>query len=386
MNCSQNRKILYVATVVKTHIMEFHIPYLKMLKEMGWETAVAARNDYENPADCMIPYCDAYYDIPFERSPLKVSNIEAYKKLKRVINEGEYDIIHCHTPVGAMLARLAAKEARKRGVKVIYTAHGFHFYKGAPLVNWIVYYPVEKFLARKTDVLITITNEDYQRAQSFKAGMVKYIPGIGVNLEKFQRRNSDRRLSLRYELGIPEKATVFLSVGEVNANKNHKVAIQALQSFSDAWYIICGRGPLIDEYRELAEKLGVSERVILTGYRTDVLDFYSIADIFVFPSYREGLPVALMEAMAIGLVCVASRNRGTDDLLKESRLLFNAEKTNELIEKLNIALNSDCADEIQRNSKHLKTFDINNTLSLVQEIYLEAVNNNFNGKLSRKNK
>lgn len=366
-------RILYVATVVKTHIMEFHIPYLKMLKEMGWETAVAARNDYDDPAECVIPYCDTYYDIPFERNPFKPGNIKAYKELKKVIDEGEYDIIHCHTPVGAMLTRLAAGDARKKGSKVFYTAHGFHFYKGASLVNWLLFYPGERLLARKTDVLITITKEDYRRAQAFKAGAVKYIPGIGVDLNRFKKGSKEETVALRTELGIPTNATVFLSVGEVNTNKNHRTVIQALPSFPDAWYVLCGRGPLIDEHRKLAESLGVSDRVIMTGYRTDVVDFYSMADIFVFPSFREGLPVALMEAMATGLICVASRNRGTDDLLEGSRLLFAAGNTSELIEKLKLALSSDCSEEIQRNTEHLKAFDINNTLSLVQAFYLEAI-------------
>ena len=154
------KKVLYVATVVKNHIMEFHIPYLKMLKEMGWETAVAARNDYENPSECVIPFCDIYYDIPFERNPFRLGNIKAYKELKMVIDEGNYDIIHCHTPVGALLTRLAAENARKRGTKVFYTAHGFHFYKGAPLINWLLFYPAERLLAHMTDVLITINKED----------------------------------------------------------------------------------------------------------------------------------------------------------------------------------------------------------------------------------
>ena len=366
-------KVLYVATVVKTHIMEFHIPYLKMLKKMGWETAVAARNDYDDPADCVIPYCDTYYNIPFERNPFKPGNIKAYRQLKKVIDEGNYDIIHCHTPVGAMLTRLAAGDARKKGSKVFYTAHGFHFYKGASLINWLLFYPGERILARKTDVLITITHEDYKRAQSFKAGAVKYIPGIGVDLDRFKKGSPEKAAALRAELGIPQEAVVFLSVGEVNANKNHKVVIQALPSFPDAWYVLCGRGPLIDEHRKLAEDLGVSDRVIMPGYRTDVVDFYSMADIFVFPSFREGLPVALMEAMAIGLVCVASRNRGTDDLLDGSRYLFDAGNPTELVEKLKLALGTDCSDEVQRDTDHLKSFDIKNTLKLVQAFYLEAV-------------
>ena len=366
-------KVLYVATVVKTHIMEFHVPYLKMLKEMGWETAVAARNDYDNPAECVIHYCDTYYDIPFERNPFKLGNLKAYKELKRVIDDGNYDIIHCHTPVGAMLTRLAAGDARKKGSKVFYTAHGFHFYKGASLINWLLFYPGEKLLARKTDVLITITHEDYKRAQAFKSEAVKYIPGIGVDLRRFKKGSPESTAVLRAELGIPSDAIVFLSVGEVNKNKNHKVAIQALTSFPDCWYVLCGRGPLIDEYRKLAESLGVSDRVIMTGYRTDVVDFYNMADIFVFPSFREGLPVALMEAMATGLICVASRNRGTDDLLEESRLLFDAENRAELVEKLKLALSSDCSYEVQRNTEHLKVFDINNTLRLVQSFYQDAV-------------
>lgn len=177
------KKVLFVATVVKTHIMEFHIPYLKMFKEMGWETAVAAKNDYEVPEDCVIPYCDTYYNIQFERNPMALGNIKAYKCLKKVIDEGEYDIIHCHTPVGAMMTRLAAKQARKKGTKVLYTAHGFHFFKGASAVNWLVYYPVEKWLSRYTDVLITINKEDYARAQTFKAGKVCYVPGVGIILK-----------------------------------------------------------------------------------------------------------------------------------------------------------------------------------------------------------
>lgn len=566
-------KILYVATVVKTHIMEFHIPYLKMLKEMGWETAVAAKNDYDDPADCVIPYCDTYYDIPFERNPLKAGNLKAYKKLKKVIDDGGYDIIHCHTPVGAMLTRLAARQARTNGTKVLYTAHGFHFYKGAPAINWLLYYPVEKRLSRYTDVLITINKEDYERAKTFKAGKVCYVPGVGVDLKKFNvgyvdkeqkrkeigvgaddfillsvgeliprknhevviramsvlKQNSEldhveyvicgrgtyeldlKRLAeelsvsdhvhflgyrsdiseicncadlfvfmshqeglpvalmeamacglpavcsnirgntdliedgvtglianntpeelaesiktmrndialrerlasaalqrikqfdlssveqemakiyrggvsnlalqgvykgqhIRKELDIPLDAKVVLSVGEVNKNKNHKVGIEALAKLNapDVYYVICGRGPLIDEHRKLAESLGVGNRVIMTGYRTDVVDFYSMADVFVFPSFREGLPVALMEAMATGLICVASRNRGTDDLLEGSRLLFDAGNTTELVEKLKLVMSSDCSEEVQRNTEHLSSFDINNTLRLVQGFYLDA--------------
>ncbi len=366
------KAVLFVATVVKTHIMEFHIPYLKMLKEMGFTIAVAARNDYDNPLDCKIPYCDKYYDIPFERNPLHPGNIKAYQMLKKIIDDNVFDIVHCHTPVGGMITRLAARKARKKGSKVFYTAHGFHFFKGAPAINWIVYYPVERILAHKTDVLITISKEDYARAQHFRAKKVVYIPGIGIDLKKFAPDESFDSSMMKKELNIPEDAVVLLSVGEVNENKNHKVVIEALPEIPNAWYILCGQGPLIDAHRQLSKELGVSERFITTGYRTDIKKFYQMADIFVFPSIREGLPVALMEAMATGKICVASKNRGTNDLLDGSRLRFEANDVEELKRKIKDAITNDCSDEIERNQVTLHDFDLVTTLSLMKRYYQES--------------
>jgi len=366
-------KVLFVATVVRTHIMEFHIPYLKMLKEMGWETAVAARNDYDNPEECVIPYCDKFFDIPFERNPIKFGNIKAYKKLKRIIDDGEYDIIHCHTPVGAMLTRLAASKARRKGTKVIYTAHGFHFYKGAPLLNWIVYYPVERLLARKTDVLITITKEDFQRAQKFKSKRVEYVPGVGVNLEKFCKKNKEKREEVRRKLNIPFDSKVLLSVGELNKNKNHRIVIEALPDFKDVYYVICGRGPLLEEYTKLAQNLGVENRVRLVGYRNDVAVFYNMADIFVFPSFREGLPVALMEAMASEMLCVSSCNRGSNELMKESEYLFDPSDKCELVVKLYKALTCDDQKEIDRNRKFVQNYKLETICNQVRKIYLREI-------------
>lgn len=366
-------KVLFVATVVETHIMEFHLPYLKMFKDMGWETSVAARNDYENPADCVIPYCDKYYDIPFERNPAKPGNIKAYRQLKRLIEEESFDIIHCNTPVGGALGRMAAAKARKSGSKVFYTAHGFHFYKGASPLNWIAFYPVERLLAHLTDVLITITTEDYKRAKSFKAGSVEYVPGVGVDISIFAKGSKERSEALRRELGVPEDAYVWLSVGEVNKNKNHGAVIEAMADFNDVWYVLCGRGPLLDTLKERAESLGIADRTVFAGYRNDIADFYKMADLFIFPSWREGLPVALMEAMASGLKCVASRNRGTNDLLPDSSLRFDPGNIEELKEKIKRAMSTDCSDEINSNIERLKTFDIHNVLEITKKLYLKAI-------------
>ncbi len=371
------KKVLFVATVVKTHIMEFHIPYLKMFKEMGWETAVAARNDYENPTDCVIPYCDAYYNIPFERNPLKPGNLKAYTKLKKVIDAGGYDIIHCHTPVGAMLTRLAAKQARKNGTKVFYTAHGFHFYKGAPAINWLLYYPVEKWLSRYTDVLITINKEDYERAKTFKAGRVCYVPGVGIDLKKFatsDELHKEKRSWLCKEFDIPEDAMILLSVGEVNKNKNHRVVIEALGKLKrkDIYYVICGRGPLRDAYVSLAEQLNIGKQVILTGYRTDVADFYKAADVFVFPSFREGLPVSVMEAMASGLPIIATSIRGSSDIVKESinGKLLKPDDVDGFANVIEAFRNKELLNSIAKtNAQEAGKYDLNAVIKLYQEAY-----------------
>ena len=154
------KKVLFTATVTKTHINTFHLPYIKFFKEKGYETHVCSKNDFIGE-ECIIPNCDIHYDIQFERSPMNIKNIKAYMQLKKIINENEYEIIHCNTPVASILTRLAAIKARKKGTKVIYTAHGFHFFKGAPLLNWMLYYPAEKICSYFTDILITINKEDY---------------------------------------------------------------------------------------------------------------------------------------------------------------------------------------------------------------------------------
>lgn len=371
-------KVLFVATVVKTHIMEFHIPYLKMFKEMGWKTAVAAKNDYSNPNECVIPFCDRYYDIHFERNPIKPANIAAYKELKRMIDSENYDIIHCHTPVGAMIARLAAKDVRRKGTTVIYTAHGFHFYQGAAFINWLVYYPVEKWLSRYTDILITINQEDYKCAKNFKAKKVCYIPGVGIEIDRFALP-ADKHIYVRNEirkkLKIPDDATVILSAGEINKNKNHSVVIEALAKLQDPnmHYIICGQGPLSNKCEDLARRCEIENQVTLTGYINNVEQYYQAADIFVFPSFREGLPVAMMEAMAAGLPCVASRIRGNTDLLgNDYKYYFAPSQSDELAAMLTAI----CADRPacgQYCHERSKLFDICVVAEQMKTIYCQTL-------------
>lgn len=371
------KKVLFVATVVKTHIMEFHIPYLKMFKEMGWETAVAARNDYENPSDCHIPYCDTYFDIPFERNPLGHSNWKSYKQLKQIIDEGKYDIIHCHTPVGAALTRLAAKDARKHGTKVFYTAHGFHFYKGAPLLNWALYYPIERWLAHYTDVLITINKEDYQRAKNFKAQKVCYVPGVGIDLQKF---NSDyvNRDEKRNQIGIKASDFLLLSVGELIPRKNHEIAIRALSVLKKQGqlhhleYVICGRGSYEGNLKKLAKELGVEDHIHFLGYRHDISEICRCSDLFVFMSHQEGLPVALMEAMACGLPAICSDIRGNTDLIENNVTgLICKNDSGELAQKISQLRNENEFRESLAVSalQKIRSFDLTNIVKEMSQIY-----------------
>ena len=365
-------RVLFVATVVKTHIMAFHIPFLKMLKEIGYETAVAARNDYDNPEDCHIPYCDQYFDIPFHREPFHFDNIQCYKKLKSIIDEGDFSVVHCHTPVASVLGRLAARNARKAGSRIMYTAHGFHFYKGAPIQNWLLYYTAEKFCAHFTDVLITINKEDYVLAQKkMKAKCVKYVPGVGIDIEKFSHPAVDKAAKRR-ELGIPEDAVLLLSVGELNNNKNHETVIRAIADI-DVYYIIAGNGDMREYLENLIFSLGLGARVKLLGFRGDVKELYETADIFVFPSFREGLPVALMEAMASGLPCVVSNIRGNNDLLEntEGGFLCNPRNVSEFTDRLNHLISDPSLWEKmgQNNLRAIQEFRMDRVVNEMRSIY-----------------
>jgi len=372
------KKVLFAATLVKNHIAEFHLPYLKLFQDLGWETAVAAKNDYEDPKDCVIPNCNTFYDVPFRRSPLSMDNLRAYRQMKRIIREGNYDLIHCHTPVGALVARLAAVKARKKGTKVIYTAHGFHFYKGAPLVNWLIYFTSEWLASWLTDVQITINQEDYLQAKKLlHAKKVVYIPGVGIDTRRF-RGNEEKGAALRSALGIPEDATVLLSVGDLNKNKNHALVLEALARLRDPGlhYIVCGRGSLKQALEEQARQLGLGDRVQFLGYRNDIPDFYAMADIFVFPSFREGLSVSVMEAMASGLPVVCSRIRGNTDMVRqeENGYLIDPADPESLLEPIRALSDPARRGAVSlRNLQRAMDFDLSCILELYRQVYADTL-------------
>lgn len=379
------KKMLMLASVASM-IDQFNIPNIELLQEMGYEVHVAC--NFEKGSTCTPEKVKAlqnrlddmgvrYFQIDFSRNILKVNEIlTAYKQVKQLLEKEKYTFIHCHSPIGGAVGRLAAHRTH---TKVIYTAHGFHFYKGAPLLNWLIYYPIEKWLSRYTDVLITINKEDYQRAkQKFHAKETKYIPGVGIDVERIQAVQVDRDAKRR-ELGIEPDDFLLLSVGELNKNKNHEVVIRALAELNNkkVKYAICGKGDLKEHLEELAEKLGVKDQLFLLGFRTDVIEICKSADVFVFPSKREGLSVALMEAMACGLPCVVSKIRGNVDLVEKgvNGFVFENKKDKEIEESIHQAIENNTIRHSMKleNEKKMMVYDVKIVREDIKKIYEKTI-------------
>jgi glycosyltransferase EpsD len=368
------KKVLFCATV-DIHFKAFHLPYLKWFKEQGWEVHVAAEGDNE------LPFVDQKYNIPIQRSPFKKENLNAYRKLKLLINKNKYDIIHCHTPMGGVLTRLAANRARKSGTKVMYTAHGFHFCKGAPIINWLLYYPIERGLSRLTNCLITINQEDYNLAinHGFKAHAIKHVHGVGVNTDIFKPSTEREKEFLRHEHGYRPNEVILFYAAEFNKNKNQKLLIESISQIKDEIQnlrlILAGDGPLLRECKELALKLEVDGLIDFLGYRNDIGELLRLSDIAVASSLREGLPVNILEAMACGLPVIANDNRGHRELIVNNKtgwiLKNNVADFSKKIKLL--TNNNDLRTKLGIEGRNiiLKRFSINKVLQEQSSIYTE---------------
>lgn len=312
MSFPKKGRVLFTATGVRGFITRFLLPYLKWFKGQGWEVWVAAKNDFPD-GWCDIPYCDRFIPIAFARNPFSRDNKSAYRQLCSLFSSERFDIVHTHTPVGSVLTRLAARDARRKGTKIIYTAHGFHFFDGAPLSNWLLWYLVERTMSRFCDCLVTINQEDRERAMRFAYCRVEYVPGVGIDLSRFRPSVGldNRRIIVRRDFGLLDDDFVLFVVGEMIPRKNQKVIVDALSLLPEnVKLFICGDGPLQGDLAREAASLGVSQRVRFLGYRDDVNMVMLAGDALVHPSFQEGLPVAVMEAMASGLPVIASAIRG----------------------------------------------------------------------------
>lgn len=311
-NSDIKKKILVVCTT-DSMIWNFLIPHINHLKSKEYKV------------DCLCSKTGFYfnelkseginlYEVNFIRNPLNLKNIKNINLTRKIIKKNKYDLVFCHEPMGGVAGRIAGKLAH---CKVIYMAHGFHFYNGSPLINWMLFYPVEWFLSLLTNMLITINSEDYIRSKKMPCKNTKYLNGIGLDVTKFKNDFTEKQKSeLKKKINVDEEKKIILCVGELIKRKNHITVIKAMKQLNDNYVLcICGDGELNNEFVELIKSNHLEKKVHLLGFRKDVKDIYQIADVFCMPSYQEGLSVALMEAMSIGLPVVASNIRGNVDLI-----------------------------------------------------------------------
>lgn len=368
------KRILFIATI-PNFLLSFLENNFKILHSIGYEVHVATNLNCERKKE-FLDFIKIHH-IDIQRSPLDKLNIKALKQICNVIKEEKIDIIDCHTPMGGILGRLAT---RKTNTFCIYTAHGFHFFKGNNSIKNFIFKNIERFAARYTDIIITINKEDYEAAKNFKLrknGKVEYIPGVGIDTHKINSIQGSKEKICK-ELNLVSDSLLLLSVGELNDNKNHKIVIEILPELpNNVHYIICGTGPLKEQYEQLAKELHVEDRLHLLGYRTDVIRIMKSCDIFVFPSKREGLSVALMEAMACGLPCVASNIRGNTDLIENEINSFTCNPNNK--NQFKNAIIKFCEQPIimkkfgEINYCKSKKYDVQNeVMNRLKKIYMEV--------------
>lgn len=371
-------KMLYILNLAEK-VNNFSYSAMIAAQKLGIEFSIAGNWGYPNDAAREADekkYGIKIYQVDFIRTPYDPRNYKAYRQIKAIMEREKFDLIHCNTPIGGIIGRLAAK---KCGIKtVIYQAHGFHFYKGAPFVNRALFYPVEKFLAKYTDTLVTINKEDFGTAKTFKlrnGGEVRYVHGVGIDLSAYDRV-SEHRAEKRRELGLGDDDIAVISVGELNKNKNNIVIAQAMAEVNNKnlHYFLCGVGQEEAAIKSFAAEHGLTENIHFLGYRNDVKELLAACDIFVMPSFREGLSRSLMEAMACGLPCVVSKIRGNTDLVpKGGGHLCAPSSSAEFAEGLRDCIASDRKAMGALNMQSVKNFDISIVIAEWEKIYKDVL-------------
>ena len=376
-------KILYILNTANK-VNNFSYSSMIAAQKLGYEFHIAGNwtgyDDSEQKEFDEEKYGIKIHQIDFIRKPYDLKNFKAFRQLCKLVEKEKYDVIHCNTPIGGVIGRLVGK---KYGVdRIIYQAHGFHFYKGAPLINWLIYYPIERWLAHYTDCLITINREDYQLALKFKLrenGKVYKVHGVGIDLKLYANIMENKEAKKR-ELGLQSDDFVCIAAGDLVKRKNYPTSIEAFSKIENKkiYYIICGEGPEQKKLKKIADNKGVAERVLFLGYRTDIMELMKISDVFLFTTLQEGMPRSMMEAMACGLPCIASKIRGNIDLLIDVKGGY-IKKTND-VDGLKKSLETVMKDERLRkemgkyNLKRIQRYDVNIVENEMKEIYMKEIN------------
>ena len=365
-------KILFISNTA--NFSKFNRPFMRWFKEQNW------RVDYASAGEETIFDCDNQYAIPIGRDPFNVKNIWAYIQLRRIVLLNNYDIIHCHTPTGSVLGRLVAKSTK---AKVIYTAHGFHFYRGAPLINWVLYYPIEKYLIKYTDTLVTINDEDYDMAKKYFSSCknICKINGVGVDLGKFKPCDRITKNELRKNMGYKETDFIILYVAEFIPRKNHELFINSIKKLKkqirQLKIIFAGSGLMFDKYKNVIEDMQLSDTVNFLGYRSDIDILCNIADVGVSTSKQEGLPVGVVEYFFSGLPVVCSKIRGHIDVIidKKNGFLFDLEEPNQMNDAI-IRLHEDKSLRktiVQNNLDLREKYSLGNAVVKMGDIYKRCI-------------
>lgn len=369
------KKLLFVSNI-SNNVGSFVVASIAAAKKCGFEFYYAANWDgatKEQIAEDEKKYGIKIVHIDLDRSPYSTKNIKAYKQLVDFINKEKIDYIHCNTPVGGVLGRLAGEKCKVK--KIVYEAHGFHFYEGAPKKNWMIYYPVEKWLAKKTDAIITINNEDFERAKTFKLknnGQVYYVPGVGMDLSQYNVPDTVREIK-RNELNLKDTDFALISMGDLIDRKNYKIAIEVVAKLNNphVHYFICGKGPEEVNLKKLAENLGVDKQVHFLGFRNDIKELLKASDTFLFTSKQEGLARSLMEAMASKIPCVVSKIRGNTELIVNNENGFLCSGLDDYVNAIiKIMQSPDLAYKFkEKSSKHLNNFSIEKVIDCLFDVY-----------------
>jgi len=379
-NNTTNKKVLFTSHTA--NFQKFNHPFMKWFKQQGYEVHYASMG--EEP----IKHADKSYKVSFNRSPYSLDNVRAYRPLKKIINDQRYEIIHTHTPMGSVVTRLSAKKARKKyGTKVIYTAHGFHFFKGAPLQNWLMFYPTEKLMARYTDTLITINEEDYLLASKKFRTTTEYVPGVGVDSNKFGKAlPKSKRTAIKHAIGLKANDRVILYVAELSLRKRQLWLIESLkdliQQDKSIHLMLTGMDSLNGQCEELAKELKIQDNVHILGYRNDIPDLMAIADISVSTSSQEGLPVGIMESMFMGIPVIATDCRGNRDLIQDGQngYLVDLDDQTSFATKIQQLFNStsDSNNLVKNGTTFIQQFSLKSILEYMRSIYgLDAFQNNI---------
>lgn len=373
------RRVLIVSTVSRQFYL-FEQGNIEILRSLGFELHCAANFEDANERLDDLDIIRHHFDI--QRSPFSIKNLKAYNQLKEIIELGQFDIIHCHSPMGGVLTRLVAKSLGIK--KVIYTAHGFHFYKGAPIINWLLYYPVEKYLSKYTNTLITINIEDYRTAinRGFYAENITMVHGIGIDLEKFQPCDVMDKLIIRKKYGYKKNDFILFYAAELNNNKHQDLLINAVNllknKIPDIKLLLAGEGASYQKYKKLVKELEIEDKVILLGYCDDIREILLLSDVAVASSKREGLPVNVMEAMASKLPLVVTDVRGHNDLVSDGENGYVVELNNikgfaKSINKL--YENKSIRHEFgQKGIKKIQNYSKERILEKMESIYMSVLN------------